>query len=68
LTGLFDAGGNAFYMLAKQFTRIDVAVVLSSLYPAITVVLSRIFLKEKISRFQWLGVGLCFAAVVLISV
>jgi drug/metabolite transporter (DMT)-like permease len=55
-------------MLAKQFTRIDVAVVLSSLYPAITVVLSRIFLKEKISRYQWLGVGLCFAAVVLISV
>jgi drug/metabolite transporter (DMT)-like permease len=67
MAGLFDASGNALYMLAKQFTRIDVAVVLSSLYPAITVVLSRIFLKEKISRFQWFGVGLCFTAVVLIT-
>jgi drug/metabolite transporter (DMT)-like permease len=68
LTGFFDAGGNALYMLAKQFTRLDVAVVLSSLYPAITVLLSRIFLKEKITPSQWLGVGLCFAAVILISI
>ena len=68
LTGFFDAGGNALYMLAKQFTRLDVAVVLSSLYPAVTVLLSRIFLKEKISVSQWLGVGLCFAAVIMISV
>ena len=67
MTGLFDAGGNALYMLAKQFTRIDVAVVLSSLYPAMTVILSRIFLKEHISRRQWLGVGVCFAAIVLIT-
>lgn len=67
MTGLFDAGGNALYMLAKQFTRIDVAVVLSSLYPAMTVILSRIFLKEHISRSQWLGVGICFAAIVLIT-
>lgn len=67
MTGLFDAGGNALYMLAKQFTRIDVAVVLSSLYPAMTVILSRIFLKERISRYQWFGVGVCFAAIVLIT-
>ncbi len=68
LTGFFDAGGNALYMLAKQFTRLDVAVVLSSLYPAVTVLLSRIFLKEKISVSQWLGVGLCFVAVIMISI
>jgi drug/metabolite transporter (DMT)-like permease len=68
LTGVFDAGGNALYMLAKQFTRLDTAVILSSLYPAVTVLLSRIILKERISRLQWVGVGLCFCAVVLISI
>lgn len=68
LSGLFDASGNTFYMLAKQFTRIDVAVVLSSLYPAITVLLSKIFLEERITRSQWIGVTACFIAVVIISI
>ncbi len=67
LTGLFDSGGNALYMLAKQFTRVDVAVILSSLYPAATVLLSRIFLKERISRLQWLGVVFCLTAIIMIS-
>lgn len=68
LTGFFDVGGNVLYILSKQFTRIDVAVILSSLYPAITVLLSRMVIKEHISRPQWVGVLLCFAAVVLISI
>jgi drug/metabolite transporter (DMT)-like permease len=67
LTGAFDAGGNALYMLAKEFTRIDIAVVLSSLYPGITVLLSRVFLKERISRPQWLGVVISVSAVILIT-
>ncbi|MBA4420807.1 MAG: hypothetical protein C0391_06640 [Anaerolinea sp.] len=67
-TGFFDAGGTTFYMLAKQLTRVDVAVVLSSLYPAITILLSRIFLKEHVSTSQWLGVGLILLAVALISI
>jgi len=67
LTGAFDAGGNALYMLAKEFTRVDVAVVLSSLYPGITVILSRIFLKEHISRSQWVGVLISVSAVILIT-
>lgn len=67
-TGFFDVGGNVLYILSKQFTRIDIAVILSSLYPAITVLFSRMILKEHISRSQWIGVALCFSAVVLISI
>lgn len=68
LAGILDAGGNALYMLARQFTREDVAVVLSSVYPAINVLLAAMIMKEPVSKWQWLGVGLCVVAVALISV
>jgi len=67
LAGLFDAGGNVFYMLAKQYTRIDVAAVLASMYPSVTVILASIILHEKVSASQWRGVALCVAAIALIG-
>lgn len=67
LAGVLDASGNIFFMLAKLYTRLDTAIVLSSLYPAATVVLTSLLLKEKISLRQWLGVLVCLAAIVLIT-
>ncbi|NPV75767.1 MAG: DMT family transporter [Anaerolineae bacterium] len=66
LSGLLDPLANAFYLLSTQHTRLDVAAVLSSLYPAVTVFLSLIFIKEHVTRAQWIGVGGCLAAIVLI--
>jgi drug/metabolite transporter (DMT)-like permease len=68
LAGFLDAGGNIFYLIARQYTRLDVAVVLSSLCPAVTVVLAAMILKEHISRQHWMGAFVCLLAVALIAV
>lgn len=66
--GVLDASGNIFYLLAQQYARLDVVVVLVSLFPATTVLLAALILKEKVSRGQWVGVAVCLTAIALISV
>lgn len=68
LAGVLDAGGNLFYILAKQYTRLDIAAVLTSLYPASTVLLASILLKEKVTRRQGIGLLVCLAAIGMITI
>lgn len=67
LAGPLGATGTAAFLLATQSGFLTVAGVLSSLYPATTVLLAALVLKEKIHRAQGLGLGLCALAIGLVA-
>jgi drug/metabolite transporter (DMT)-like permease len=66
-TGLLDTIGSALFVRAAQTGRLDTAVVLSSLYPTITVLLARVFLHEHFSRSKTVGMLAALAAVPLVA-
>ena len=67
LAGFFDVTASALFIYASQHGRLDEAVVITSLYPAMTVLLARVFLKEHFSHWKLIGLLAALAAVPLIS-
>jgi drug/metabolite transporter (DMT)-like permease len=67
VSGSLDTIGNLFYMMASQLGRLDVAAVICSLYPAGTILLAGILLRERPTKRQLAGMGLALAAVALLS-
>ena len=65
--GLFDSGAFVLSNLGMQREQVSVISVLGSLYGAVTVGLAVIFLRERLSRWQWLGIATIFLGIYLIS-
>jgi drug/metabolite transporter (DMT)-like permease len=66
--GAIEAAGSLLYMRAAREGRLDVAAVLASLYPVVTILLAAWFLKERTTSSQALGMALALVAVVLVSI
>ena len=67
ITGSIDSVGTIFFVHACQSGRLDEAVVISSLYPAVTVLLARIVLKERFTPWRFVGLLAALAAVPMIA-
>jgi drug/metabolite transporter (DMT)-like permease len=67
VAGCLDVTGTIFFVRASQTGRLDTSVVLTSLYPVITVLLARIVLKEHFTGWQTVGMIAALTAVPLIA-
>ncbi|HUP84365.1 MAG TPA: EamA family transporter [Acidimicrobiales bacterium] len=65
--GNLDMIANALYLLAARRGLLALVAVLSSLYPASTVLLARVALKERLIPVQLVGLGLAATGVVMIA-
>ena len=67
VSGLLATLATGAFMLATQTGFLTVAAVVTSLYPAVTVVLAATVLRERVHRGQAWGLLLCLGAVALVA-
>jgi drug/metabolite transporter (DMT)-like permease len=67
LAGFLDITASALFIYASQHGRLDEAVLITSLYPAVTVLLARLVLKEHFSRWKVVGLLAALAAVPMLA-
>jgi drug/metabolite transporter (DMT)-like permease len=67
VVGGLDVIANVFFVLATHRTLLSIAAVLTSLYPAITVLLATAILKERLRRVQLVGLTAAVVGIALIS-
>ncbi|MGC0209479.1 EamA family transporter [Streptomyces levis] len=65
--GLADVAANGTYSVAAQQGPVTVAAVLASLYPVVTAVAARGFLRERLRAIQAAGAGLALVGTVLLA-
>jgi drug/metabolite transporter (DMT)-like permease len=67
VVGLMDTAAFVANNAGMGMGHVAVVSMLSSLYGAVTVLLSWIFLRERIEPNQWCGIALIFVGIVLVS-
>jgi drug/metabolite transporter (DMT)-like permease len=68
VAGVFDAGGNVFFLVASQLTRLEIAALIASMSPAVTVALAAALLRQKATVRQVAGVVVSLLAIGLLVV
>ncbi|HEX7833986.1 MAG TPA: DMT family transporter [Pseudolysinimonas sp.] len=65
--GLADSVANTLLLIGFRIGDLSVVSVLSALYPAGTIALAAIVLKERIAPVQWVGLALALAAAAMLA-
>ena len=65
--GIFDMSANVFYLAAVRTGLLSVVAVVASLYPASTVALAYVVDKERVSKWQAVGLGAAAVALVMVT-
>ncbi|HEV3484340.1 MAG TPA: DMT family transporter [Vicinamibacterales bacterium] len=65
--GTFDVAANILYLLSTREGLLTIVAVVTSMYPAMTVLLARLHLKERFTQVQVVGLVLAAVAIVLIA-
>ena len=66
-TGVLDIAANVLFLVAVRTGLISVVAVLASLYPAGTVALAAIVVRERVTRQQVVGLGLALVGMAMIA-
>jgi drug/metabolite transporter (DMT)-like permease len=67
-SGALGAAGTLTFLLSAHATDLGVAAVLTSFYPAVTVLLASLVLGERLGGGQRLGIGICTLAVATLAI
>jgi drug/metabolite transporter (DMT)-like permease len=67
MAGILDSTANVLFLNAIRLGELSVVAVLTALYPLGTIILARIFLKEKIAKLQLAGVLLALSCSALLA-
>lgn len=65
--GAIDVTANICYVAATRTGKFGLAVVLAALYPAVTVLLARVVLGERLRWVQRAGLGLAAIGIILVT-
>jgi uncharacterized membrane protein len=67
LGGVLDAMSNIAVLTGFRVGEMSIVAVLTALYPAGTILLAAVVLRERIQRIQWVGLALALIASMLLA-
>ena len=62
LCGVLDAAANALMLIALRLGDLSIVAALTALYPAGTILLAAVVLRERVAAVQWAGLALALVA------
>ncbi|MEB0004887.1 MULTISPECIES: EamA family transporter [unclassified Cryobacterium] len=65
--GLVDVAANFLLLIGIRIGDLSVISVLTAMYPAGTILLAAVVLRERIAPVQWVGLGLALAAAAMLA-